>query len=144
MHNIPQLAKEYLDYFCTKDGEVYLKDDAPPELSNLVYKAHDGMLPDNYRYQFILDALGYIANAEDNEDIEDVIYSVSVDSYANEVYDWLTSHAYREGYVDQYFEEYGYSKSMKLADYVLAGMHLELEEVVNIVLDGLREIAEEK
>ena len=63
---IESLAREAYDCFETAKREddssyIRLKDERPAWVYNLVYVAHNGMLPDDWRYQAIHDALEHIA-----------------------------------------------------------------------------------
>ena len=77
------------------------KDDAPEWVADMCHDAHDGMFPDDYKYQYIVEALDMIADGDDDEG------NIDSDSYASELADWLGSSAYRVDYADDILNEYG-------------------------------------
>ena len=63
---VNELAREALEWFTTDtrdNGEKFIKtkEGRPDWLENLIFTAHSDMMPDDYRYRFIEDALQYIA-----------------------------------------------------------------------------------
>jgi hypothetical protein len=142
MKTIQKLAKEYLNYFDQKEGKNGLstytwKDEAPQELRELIQKAHGNMLPNDYRYNFVVESLEAIA--EDRED------SIEADIYNRDLLNWLSSHLDRSAYCDQYVEEYGGidTKNFNIINVISGGQYLEKLEVYHSVLHSLEEIIEE-
>lgn len=93
-------AREALQYFTQKtrdNGETFITRTvgAPGWVSDMIYAAHDNgdMLPDDWRYQFINDALLVIEEDGDPDEIESDIYTA-------DLFEWLGSHSYRQGYCD--------------------------------------------
>jgi hypothetical protein len=142
MKTIQELAKEYLNYFDQKEGENGLstytwKDEAPQELRGLIQEAHGDMMPNDYKYNFVVESLEAIA--EDRED------SIEADIYNRDLLNWLSSHLDRPAYCDQYVEEYGGidTKNFSIINLISSGQHLEKLEVYHSVLRSLEEIVEE-
>jgi hypothetical protein len=101
---------------------------------------NDGdMLPDDWRYDFVREALGAIEDASDFDDIE-----VEADIYNSELTDWLGSHGHRPGYCDEAVEEGLVSEDASMIDRIQMGQYMEKREVLAAVLLHLREEAEEQ
>lgn len=130
------LAREALSHFEMRErssGEKYIsvKDDAPPWVSHLVRYAHDGMLPDDWRYEFVMDSL----NALCDGDFDGV--SLTPSDYTNQLTNWLASDGYRISYCDDAFGDGCITTSSLLQ----AGQMYELREVHGLVRQFLEELA---
>lgn len=90
----------------TKRNVRCLANGKPEVVQDLCREAHgDGdsagpMLPDDWRYEFIEEALEAIAEERDGEDAEPSIYN-------HELLAWLSSHGWRPGYCDEAAREFG-------------------------------------
>jgi hypothetical protein len=105
---ISEFAKELQGMFITDtrdNGEKFIKtiDNRPEWLSNLIMEAHGDMMPEDYKYQFISDAIDYIAENGDNEDLLDCP-EIESDCYYSELTAWLHSNTTRIFYMDEAFE----------------------------------------
>jgi hypothetical protein len=99
--------------------------------------AHAGMMSDDWRYEFIQDALGAIEDGADDDGIDlDALYPYSADRLA-----WLASHLDRPGYCDEAAEDMG-GPPIEILAFVAWGMDRELWEVFGLVRTKLEEIAE--
>lgn len=112
-------------------------------ITNLCRAAHNGgeMLPDDWRYEFIGDALDCIGDRDDCEDDDSLreAFREWVDGayvYTGEQLAWLASRADRVGYADEAAEELGLSGG--IMERVAVGMMREAEEVFESVLASLR------
>lgn len=130
------------------DGSEYVGkgDDAPEWVSDLCYEAHDGMMPDDHRYEMILDALYAVHASCNGADIAEVATEMA-DSHVS-VYNadrsaWLASHISRYAYCDQAADE-GLVDSSSVFDRLGAGWYLEAEEVCHLVAGALEERANEE
>lgn len=139
---IQQLAQEYLTYFERKERENGLsyytwKDVSPKALRDLIQEAHGDMMPDDYKYNFVVDALDAIAEDRGEDSIE-------ADVYNRDLLNWLASHLDRPGYCDQYVEEYGGidPNDFSIIRIISGGQYLEKMEVYRSVLNSLEEIIE--
>jgi hypothetical protein len=92
------------------------------------------MMPDDWRYEFIQDALAAI---EDGIDL-DGLYPYTADRL-----NWLASHLDRPGYCDEAADDAGRPPADILA-FVAWGMDREMREVFGLVRTRLVEIAEEE
>jgi hypothetical protein len=113
-------------------------DGAPDWFTDLCHHAHAGMMPDDWRYEFIQDALSAIEDGagEDRLDL-DGLYPYTADRLG-----WLASHLDRPGYCDEAAADAGGPPADILA-FVAWGMDREIREVFGLVRTKLEEIAEE-
>src|ERR1051326_8774615 len=138
---IQELAQQYADLFVTKtrrDGEKYIcveNNDKSPELMDLIRTAHDGMFPDDYKYQFIHEALEAIAESADEEYID---LMLEPDIYNHDLLKWVSSNLTRASYVDQaVMDGYQYDG---LLNTLINGQSYEKNEVLHSVIASLNEI----
>lgn len=116
------------------DGKEFIKlaDGSPEWMTDLCRTAHGDMMPDDWRYEFIEDALSQIENGE--EQIKDV---GSAYPYTTSRTDWLASRVDRFGYCDDAAEEYEGEGS--LMDRICWGMDREMNETFDLVKTFLEE-----
>ncbi len=143
---ISELAAEANSYLYTGDGidkraVVLPKSDAPQWFTDLCHSAHKGLLemfPDDWRYEFIQDALTALEN--DGEECEpdiDSLYPYTADRLR-----WLSSRLDRTCYCDEAMKEFG--GDFKDTDSLIAlGMYYELSEVFGLVKEALEDRLEE-
>lgn len=137
------------------DGEVFYKFESSEEgdvkryeeerCRALALAAHgDGnMLPDDWRYSFIGEALSAIEEAGDGRHAFDEI-ELEADIYTSELTGWLHSRNSRTGYCDEAVSEGYISETSEMSDRLMAGQLMEKREVLAQVLDHLRTEAEEE
>lgn len=139
MSTIQERAAEALSHFeQIKRGDDTIwtrRDNAPQWVEDMTYQAHGDMLPDDWRYEFIVSALDAIA--EDGEDAE-----VEADIYNGEPYRWLASNLNRASYVDETVAEYGHGQY--LSDDISAGQYTERQEVLQLVLSFLSDMEDDE
>jgi hypothetical protein len=149
---IQELASDYSRRFVgdtRADGSKFRKvaDGQETEpLRDLIYKAHGDMLPDDWRYRFIEEALDAIAEADDEDEAE-----LEPSIYTHDLTGWLASRADRYGYCDEWLDEfgvdclkkpsagYGHNPTISL---LAGGYWMEQREVLASVLESLREQVE--
>ena len=114
-----------------------IKNRHPVWIFDMVYKVHDNgkILPDDYKYQFIVNALNYISEGNDPEEPP----QFEADPYTSDLVAWLASHRERLGMVDEAVENYGWDKERGIEGAIASGQVLEKEEVFNRVMDALKE-----
>ena len=115
--NWAETAKEALQYFTrdTRNDKTEFwatTNDAPGWVKDLCYAAHkvDDVLPNDFIYEYIVDALDLIAEADGAErysEIEEDIFSIEGDIYNADLLRWVASNLTFSAYVDQAIEEYG-------------------------------------
>jgi hypothetical protein len=133
--DIQEKASEFEKLFSVlerENGDKYYVCKEDEELKHLVMMAHGEMMPDDYRYQFIHEALEAIAADGENAEVEP-------DIYTNELTAWLHSRNSRVEYLTDALsqgERDGFS-ALSTAQY------LEKREVLDSVLTSLTELVEE-
>ncbi len=97
------------NYFTnTMRGEeriVTLRDDAPEWVSDAVREAHDGEMPDDWRYDICESIFEEIDPEDDDRDFE--LADGLVDVYNNARVAWLAGDLGRASYCDEAADEYG-------------------------------------
>jgi hypothetical protein len=145
MANINKLAAKYASKFVVKtrdNGDKFYstEGDRPQALTDLIFDAHNDMLPDDYKYAFIVDALEYISDDTNNVDDPEL----REEPYNHALLKWLSSNLQRAGYVDDYVNETGYSTSnFDLFNLISCGMMEEQLDVYYSVLTSLRKLCNE-
>ena len=145
---VRELASRYIDQFepleRTEHFSTYKrKDDADPDLQELCYAAHGDMMPDDYVYNYIVDALGMIADSSTDE-LQDLDGEIESDIYNSDLLKWLSSNLTRASYIDSYVEEF----SIQSTDFDLylaigGGQRQEKMEVFQSVLSSLIKLVTE-
>lgn len=149
-----ELAAQYLTYFRVLEREnapntyCWKEDVVVPEaLKDLCYEAHEDMMPDDYKYNYIVDALELIADSDEDTDLEELSSSnIEADVYTFDLLKWLSSNLDRHYYVNGYVQDLLgtiEAKDFDLIQLISGGQWLEKREVFNIILNGLNKIVEE-
>jgi hypothetical protein len=124
-------ARKFYRINTRTDGKKYWSSpNEPGWIHELNYTAHDGMFPDDWKYEFIVKALDAIVDEEDPNEFE-------ADVYTSELHDWFTSHSERSGYADEALQEYG----LREIDTAIAyGQLREMQEVYDLVKQYLEDL----
>jgi hypothetical protein len=136
---IQKLASE-ADGYLRRDTErdiLLPADNAPQWFTDLCRHAHGPFMPDDWRYEFIQDALGAIEDGADED-------RITVDDrypYTADRLNWLASNLNRPGYCDEVAEELG-EAPMEILNFLAMGMQREMNEVYDLVREKLEEMAE--
>jgi hypothetical protein len=109
------------------------------ELKNLIYKAHDNMMPDDYKYSYVVDALNLISECSE-DDIQEEIYNIEADIYTSDLTNWLNSSNSRVYYLTEALEEYGITDGFQALS---IAQQKERQEIANSVFNSLKEIVKE-
>lgn len=145
---VRELASRYVDQFepleRTEHFSTYKrKDDADPDLQELCYAAHGDMMPDDYVYNYIVDALGMIADSSTDE-LQDLDGEIESDIYNSDLLKWLSSNLTRASYVDRYVQDFGIeAKDFELYKVIGGGQWLEKRDVFQSVLSSLIKLVTE-
>lgn len=128
--------------FCksvSADGkeEESLPKDEEERCRELAFAAHAGMLPDDWKYEFVNESLGAIADASDLDEIE-----LEADIYNADLLRWLGSHLERPGYCDEAVSDGLVEDKADTMTRIQCGQYLEKREVCALVLQHLRDEAE--
>lgn len=123
----------------TRDGERTdnwkCKDDTPRWVKDMIYEAHDGMFPDDHKYEFVVEALCAIMEHEDDED--SARDSLEPDVYNADLTAWLASNVQRPGFVDEYIEDVG--GEVGCIESIAGGQLREKQQVFQVVWNTLNE-----
>ena len=103
-------------------------------IQSLCFEAHGDMLPEDWRYRFIVEALDALSEFDDPDEARD---SLEASIYNHELTDWLGSHGHRPGYVDEACEEFGFHGGT--IERIQWGMLSEKWEVFDSVLASIEE-----
>jgi hypothetical protein len=137
-------AYDSIETATREDGTSYVrvKDDAPEWVRDLAHKAHGDMLPDDWRYDTIHSALLDIAQADEDEDLNDLgsEFADEADIYNSDLVKWVGSHGSRAGYVDEVIAEFG-DVGRDFYHILRMGQYMERGEVFGLVLQVLAEQA---
>lgn len=143
--SIQSLAREALEYFVLKerpDGDTFwaVKDVSPQWVRDLCFKAHDNgeILPDDWRYRFIVESLETLSECEDPYDVYIETYS-----YASELLAWLSSSLTRMRWVEEAVEGMDWGDRFDMLIALQAGQLMEKEEVLELVREFLERKIEE-
>jgi hypothetical protein len=150
---LASVAKEARALFSTDNPRgvwsITDHENEPEWVRDLCYAAHGGsgpasMLPDDYRYGWIVDALDCFEDcgAEDLDDAtsqaDDRIGELEADIYTHALTAWVGSHGFRPSYCDEAVAEYGMESADTITRLQL-GQLAEMREVYHSVLHSLSE-----
>lgn len=96
------------------------------------------MLPDDWRYEMIEDALRCISEANDDDSAQERADEHEAPIYNHERLRWLASHLWRPSYCDQAEEEIGTPDGVGLLDRVAMGYLYEFRMVFRSVLSSIK------
>jgi len=141
---VSELAREALEWFETDtrdNGEEFVKtkEGRPDWLENLIFTAHGHMMADDYRYKFIENSLQYIADQDEDADLD--CPEIEADIYTSDLTAWLNSRDDRLCYLTEALETFGMKDGFSALQ---AAQIIEKEEVYWSVLESLRELCEEE
>lgn len=117
---------------------IHLRGGSPEWMTTVCHEAHGDMFPDDWRYQFISDAVDIIAEADD---LDEARSEIEADIYTYQLTAWLASRNDRYSYCDQYMEEMGASDADTLAR-ITGGQWYERDEVFGLVVQALETMIE--
>ena len=134
-----ELAERALKHFTLNDkGFQQVHPDAPEWVDDMCREAHGGMLPDNWKFEFVVDALRLLVDSEDWESID-----VEEDCYTHDLLQWLASNLRRVEICNDAVGEFGIDPTEGLLVQIAAGQRHERWTVLNSVRDFLERLAEE-
>jgi len=134
---LQQLAKigyKNMEWLTRDDGSriVVKKDSAPDWLADMVYELHDGLLllPDDWTYEQIYNALGMLSDGEDPEEAY-----FEGDTLTSSLFNWAKGNS---SLVDDYIRDVGWGGNIEAA---ICGAQAEEERNIAIrvrdYLDGI-------
>lgn len=139
---IQEFAAEIRKHFSIKtrdNGKRFyvLNEDAKEAYEDLVREVHHSskILPDDYRYEFLVDALDLISEASDSDDLD--CPNIEGDTYYTNLFDWLKESYDGPGYCDEAVAEgFEFKDTITL---ITIGQIKEREEVYFTALQWLRD-----
>lgn len=144
LESIAKLAYDCLEYVHENDPAgrrpniVVTRDNSPEWVTDIIYSAHDGMLPDDRTYALVQDALELIADGA-SEDSDHEFADAAVDIYTHDRYEWLSSNLNRSSYVDEARSEGLISPDAEIAEQIGAGQYVEATRVYAAVYRAVEE-----
>lgn len=119
---------------------VTLKDTAQQWLRDAIYMAHDGMLPDDWKYSTAREACYAIAHADGYNDLRRVAleFEQDTDVYTADLLRWLSSNVQRPGYCDDIADGRPCWKA-SITDTIRAGQALERREIFDTILTAIED-----
>ncbi len=138
-HTLITLARQYYQAFehdkRTDGSQFWKRRDTCSEdhLQQLCFDAHADMLPDDYKYEFIIDALSILADTEADEAAE----RIEADCYTHDLTAWLHSRIGRVSYLTEVLESYEPKDGFQL---LALAQYTERTEVFHSVLGSLHTI----
>lgn len=148
MKDLQELAEEAGKLFIKAnrpDGSQFTKLDhsAPEWLSDLVREAHGEMLPDDYKYEFIEEALSAIEDNYNKDQASDNVYE-QLDTVTSRLTRWLASSIARVAYCDEVLENSSIETTNELLATAQRNERLEVFEIVYTELEKQLEIEHDK
>jgi hypothetical protein len=130
---IQNKAEEALKLFTRKtrdNGEKFwsTETERPEWLHDLIFAAHADMLPDDFKYDFIVQSLAALSDGDDPDEI-----TLEPSDYYSELTAWLGSNSERPGYCD----EADMPEDADMYSRIAEGQRIELREVFSVVLAHL-------
>ena len=136
LQKLAQEVRKYFEDHPHKENTFRMKDEAPQWVQDMVFEAHEDFAPDDYKYNYVVEALDALASGDmEGETLKPEVYNY-------QLLNWLGSNMKRIGYVDEAREDCGPSEGI-MQD-IMMGQRKEKLEVFNIVRSCLEERAEEK
>lgn len=140
MTRLQKLADEVRGHFetFTREGDstrywrVKDRKDVPEWITDLCHAAHSDMLPDDHKYEFIVDALDALAENEDPDDI-----NLEPDIYNADLLRWVSSHLERSGYVEEAISDASGGVYPGFFESLMLGQAAEKSEVLYSVRSSL-------
>ena len=153
-NSIAKLAQEARSYFTftgennptMRDNIWVRKDGSPKYIEDMLFAAHryGDLFPDDYVYQYVVDALYLLAGASEDavaNDLYDLSEEIEPDIYTPDLTAWLSSHTDRLARADEALREFDLDSILTAAEY---GQREERQEVFNLVLQALEQELEDR
>ena len=146
MKTIQQLAQEVVDNMMyDEEKQIYhqIKVGEPQWIQDMIHACHyQGMLPDDYVFEWVYQFCEEISNLGENDDPKDI--EVHSDVYTHDLLKWLSSNLARLDFVEDAIDEYLNNEKCNLALMIGIGQEKEMQEVLWIVIDKLEDRMDEE
>lgn len=127
------------------DGATFwkLRDGSPAWMVQLCHHAHGEYLPDDWRYEFIVDAVSALDDLGEDGDPDEALDTIEPEVYTAKLTAWLASNVNRLGFMGEAIEEFGVREERgdtfgKAFALLQQAQYMEQREVFGLVLDFLR------
>lgn len=145
MTTFQKLARAFADAFETSkraDGATFyrLKDSRAGWMQDAVREAHDGELPDDWRYETCSDLAERIAEYEDSSDARDAVSVMAdtiTDVYTSELLRWYADNLGRLEYAEDAKREWGAGET--ILDNLLAGQAYCVAQMANVLIQAIED-----
>jgi hypothetical protein len=108
------------------DKFVCLKDGSPEWMTDVIHAVHGDALPNDVTYRFIEKCADAIANADEDADLDEVIYEIESDIYTTDLMEWARTNY---EYCDQAIQEGLWSDKGTFTDLVMMGQSIHIREI---------------
>lgn len=135
---LASIAREVLEQFEWKQREngsrywVRTNHVSDDWIHDMCMTAHCTMMPEDYKFEFIHDALTLVSEYEG--DVEEARSGIESDMATHDLATWLASHNERLGYCDEAIREFRATTTLDILSY---GQYQERAEVFDIVCEHL-------
>lgn len=142
---IQQLAKEVINNMVyDEEKKIYhqIKPGEPQWIQDMIHACHyQGMLPDDYVFEWVYQFCEEISNLDENEDPRDI--EVHADTYTHDLLKWLSSNLSRLDFVEDALDD-SYGGKCDLALMIGIGQEKEMDEVLWTVIERLEDRLDEE
>lgn len=142
---IQQLAQEVVDNMVyEEERKIYhqKKCGDPQWIQDMIHACHyQGMLPDDYVFEWVYQFCEEISNLDEDEDPRDI--EVHSDTYTHDLLKWLSSNLARLDFVEDAIDD-GYDGKCDLALMIGIGQEREMNEVLWTVIEKLEDRLDEE
>lgn len=115
-----------------EDGTTFWKTDSDERIQELCHEAHGDMMPDDWRYAFIVEALDALAECDDVDEAD-----VEADIYTHVLTAWIASRDDRYAYCDEAMSDMGIETFPGTIELLQLGQAAEKREVLDLVRSSL-------
>jgi hypothetical protein len=129
---LQQAAAHFYGFFEKRNrntGDTYwcVRDNAPEYVKELCFEAHGDMMPDDFRYAFIVEALSALSDTDEPDDI-----NIEADPYTHDLLRWLGSNLQRAEYCNAAAEDFGL-ETRDIIEWIRLGQLREKREVLGCI-----------
>lgn len=139
IHELAQGVLDHMERRTRTNGAdfVCLKDGSPQWMIDLCHAVHDDIevLPNDYIYEYIEDALSLIAWVAEDDDLDELICAMDGDTYTSDLLAWLESNLQFCEWVDEALSKHA---AQTLSQALRIGNALHRQHVARCVLSSLK------
>jgi hypothetical protein len=143
---IQQVAQEVVDNMEYDDEKkIYRQKKCgdPEWIQDMIRECHyQGMLPDDYVFEWVYEFCNEIAGLDEDDDPLEI--EVHSDTYTHDLLKWLSSNLARIDFVEDAFNDSGWTDKCDLVLMIGIGQEKEMQEVLYTVVDKLQDRVDEE